>query len=60
MRSRVLAMYTTVFQTVPLGFILGGTVSALMGEMGAMLACGGVFTTLNVIAYTRSRALRGV
>ena len=60
MRSRVLAMYTTVFQTMPLGFILGGTFSALMGEMGAMLACGVVFTTLNVIAYTRSRALRGV
>ena len=60
MRGRVLAMYTTVFQTVPLGFILGGMLSALMGEMGAMLACGAAFTALNLIAYTRSPALRGV
>ena len=60
MRGRVLAMYTTVFQTVPLGFVLGGTLSALMGEMGALLTCGTAFATLNIAAFARSRALRGV
>ena len=60
MRGRVLAMYTTVFQAVPLGFVLGGLLSALMGEMAAMLTCGTAFTILNVAAYARSRALRGV
>jgi hypothetical protein len=60
MRGRVLAMYTTVFQAVPLGFVVGGLLSALMGEMAALLACGMVFTALNVAAYAKSRALRGV
>ncbi len=60
MRGRVLAMYTTVFQAVPLGFVLGGLLSALMGEMGALLTCGSVFTILNVGAYARSRELRRI
>lgn len=60
MRGRVLAMYTTVFQTVPLGFVLGGLLAALMGEMGALLTCGSVFTILNVAAYARSRELRRI
>ena len=34
--------------------------SALMGEMAALLTCGTVFTVLNVAAYAKSRALRGV
>ncbi len=60
MRGRVLAMYTTVFQTVPLGFVLGGLLSALMGEMAALLTCGTAFTILNVTAYAKSQALREV
>ncbi len=60
MRGRVLAMYTTVFQAVPLGFVIGGLLAALMGEMAALLTCGTAFTALNVAAYARSRALREI
>ena len=60
MRGRVLAMYTTVFQGVPLGFLLGGILAAWLGEMMALVVCGSVYVTLNAATYIRARALREV
>ena len=58
MRGRVMSIFGMGAQMLALGWLIGGTLSTLIGNQGTLLAAAGVMIGLNVLVYTRTEVMR--
>jgi len=60
MRGRILSLFTLTFQTVPLGFLLGGILAENFGEQTALVSCSLLWMSSNILVYIFARELRTI
>jgi predicted MFS family arabinose efflux permease len=58
MRGRVMSIYSLALASLPLGFILGGALAALVSNEFALVVSGLLSTPLIIVVYLRSPHLR--
>ena len=58
MRGRVMSIYRITRQSLPLGWLLGGVLSTLLGNVVTLVICASMFIGFNLLAYLRSSQLR--
>ena len=60
MQGRVMSIFRITKQSLPLGWLLGGVLSTLLGNVVTLVICASLFIGLNLLAYLRSRQLREI
>ena len=60
MRGRVMSIFRITKQSLPLGWLLGGVLSTLFGNVATLVLCGCIFIGFNLLAYLRSSQLREI
>tara|TARA_B100001123_G_scaffold417633_1_gene520645 strand:- start:11381 stop:12250 length:870 start_codon:yes stop_codon:yes gene_type:complete len=60
MRGRILSLFTLTFQTVPLGFLLGGFLAENFGEQTALVWSSLLWMSSNILVYIFARELRTI
>ncbi len=60
MRGRVMSIFRITKQSLPLGWLLGGVLSTLLGNVVTLVICGSLFIGFNLLAYLRSSQLREI
>ncbi len=58
MRGRVMSLYVIITQMLTLAWLVGGTMSEIMGPRAAMISGAAFFGSAFVLAYIRSAELR--
>ncbi len=58
MRGRVMSIFRITRQSLTLGWLLGGVLSTLLGNVVTLVLCASMFIGLNLLAYLRSSQLR--
>ena len=60
MRGRVMGIFRITKQSMPLGWLLGGVMATLLGNVVTLVICAGMFIGFNLLAYLRSSQLREI
>ena len=60
MRGRVMSIFGMGAQMLALGWLIGGTLSTLIGNQGTLIVAAGLMIGLNVVVYTRAEVMRRV
>lgn len=60
MRGRVMGVYFMAIQLMGFGWILGGYVAEMLGNINALLIGGFAFMGLNLLAYVGSKSIREI
>jgi len=60
MRGRVMGIFRITKQSLPLGWLLGGVMSTLLGNVVTLVICAFMFIGFNLLAYLRSSQLREI
>ncbi len=58
MRGRVMSIFGMGAQMLALGWLIGGTLSTLIGNQSTLLFAAGMMISLNVLVYTRAEVMR--
>ncbi|MCH8063940.1 MAG: MFS transporter, partial [Chloroflexi bacterium] len=58
MRGRVMSIFGMGAQMLALGWLIGGTLSTLIGNQGTLIVAAGLMIGLNVVVYTRAEVMR--
>jgi MFS family permease len=57
MRGRVMGIFRITKQSMPLGWLLGGVLATLLGNVPTLSLCALLFIGFNLLAYLRSSQL---
>ena len=60
MQGRVMSIFRITKQSLPLGWLLGGVLSTLLGNVVTLVICASLFIGFNLLAYLRSSQLREI
>ena len=60
MRGRVMGVYFMAIQMMGFGWIIGGYLAKMLGNVNALLVAGTGFVVLNLLAFASSRSLREI
>ncbi len=60
MRGRVVGIFRITRQSLPLGWLLGGVLSTLLGNVVTLVICASMFIGFNLLAYLRSSQIREI
>ena len=58
MRGRVMSIHSMSLQAITLGWLVGGTLSRVMGPERMLLVTASIFTAITIVAFASSRTLR--
>ncbi len=60
MRGRMMSIFRITRQSLTLGWLLGGVLSTLLGNVVTLVICAFMFIGFNLLAYLRSSQLRAI